>query len=49
VQRGTIQDNYLSENFGNIVEVKRYNTSDDLALDLLVGRIDVAFLDVTVG
>ena len=49
VQRGTLQDNFVSDNFGSIVEVKRYNTVDDLVLDLIGGRLDVVFIDVIVG
>lgn len=49
VQRGTLQDGYVSENFGDVVEVKRYTTADDLVLDLTGGRIDMVFLDFPVG
>ena len=39
----------MSENFGDVVEVKRYTTSDDLVLDLTGGRIDMVLLDFPVG
>ena len=49
VQRGTIQDKYVTENFGDSVNVKRYTTADDLVLDLKGGRLDLVFLDYPVG
>ncbi|MCP5207710.1 MAG: transporter substrate-binding domain-containing protein [Hahellaceae bacterium] len=49
VQRGTLQDNYVSENFGDVVDIKRYTTADDLVLDLKGGRLDLVFLDYPVG
>jgi arginine/ornithine transport system substrate-binding protein len=49
VQRGTIQDKYVTKNFGSVVDVKRYTTSDDLVLDLQGGRLDLVFLDYPVG
>ncbi len=49
VQRGTIQDTYVTENFGSVADVKRYTTADDLVLDLTGGRTDLVFLDFPVG
>src|SRR5690606_32013991 len=49
VQRGTIQDNYVTELFGDVVQVRRYATADDLVADLRGGRIDAIFLDFPVG
>lgn len=49
VQRGTIQDNYISETFGDVVDVKRYTTADDMVLDLSGGRVDLVFVDFPVG
>lgn len=49
VQRGTIQDNYASEQFGDVAEIKRYTTADDLVLDLRGGRTDIVLLDYPVG
>jgi len=49
VQRGTIQDKYVTDNFGSVADVKRYTTSDDLVLDLKGGRLDLVFLDYPVG
>lgn len=49
VQRGTLQDAYVTDNFGDVVEVKRYTTSDDMVLDLKGGRTHVVFTDFPVG
>ncbi|MFE8070790.1 ABC transporter substrate-binding protein [Marinobacteraceae bacterium S3BR75-40.1] len=49
VQRGTTQDAYVTENFGDTVEIKRYTTADDLVLDLEGERLDLVFLDYPVG
>ncbi|MFY0665728.1 MAG: transporter substrate-binding domain-containing protein [Natronospirillum sp.] len=49
VQRGTIQDNYITELFGDVVQVRRYATADDLVADLRGSRIDAIFLDFPVG
>lgn len=49
VQRGTSQDDYISEVYGDTVEVKRYNTAEDLVLDLKAQRLDLVFLDYPVG
>jgi arginine/ornithine transport system substrate-binding protein len=49
VQRGTLQDTYASEKFGDIADIKRYTTADDLVLDLKGGRLDLVFLDYPVG
>jgi arginine/ornithine transport system substrate-binding protein len=49
VQRGTVQDNYATDNFSSIAEIKRYGTADDLVLDLKGGRTDLVLLDFPVG
>ncbi|GAA3928798.1 transporter substrate-binding domain-containing protein [Litoribacillus peritrichatus] len=49
VQRGTIQDKYITKTFGSVVDVKRYTTADDLVIDLKGGRLDLVFLDYPVG
>lgn len=49
VQRGTLQDGYVTDSYGSVVDVKRYATSDELALDLTGGRIDLVFVDYPVG
>lgn len=49
VQRGTVQDNYVTDNFSSVVDIKRYATADDLVLDLKGGRTELVFLDYPVG
>lgn len=50
VQRGTIQDDYVTNEVGSdTVDIKRYTTADDLVLDLTGGRLDLVFLDFPVG
>lgn len=45
VQRATIHDRYITENFGSNVEVVRYGTADEANLDLVSGRIDLRLDD----
>ncbi len=49
VQRGTVQDTYVSDKFARTNQIKRYNTSGDLLLDLEGGRLDLVLLDFPVG
>jgi arginine/ornithine transport system substrate-binding protein len=45
VQRATIHDRYLTDNYGNDVEIKRYGTQDEAYLDLVAGRLDLLLAD----
>lgn len=45
VQRATIHDKYLTDNYGSDVNVKRYGTQDEVYLDLTAGRIDMFLSD----
>lgn len=49
VQKGTIQDNYVTDFYKNVDTVVRYDKADELAVDLMGGRIDAVFLDFPVG
>lgn len=49
VQRGTVQDNYVSAKYGDIATIKRYQNADDVAVDMSVGRLDAAFFDQITG
>ncbi len=44
VQRGTIRDRFITDTYGDIMEVRRYATAEDLALDVKTGRLDSAFM-----
>jgi arginine/ornithine transport system substrate-binding protein len=45
VQRATIHDRYLTDNYGNDVNIKRYGTQDEAYLDLVAGRVDMLLAD----
>lgn len=45
VQRATIQDNYATEKFASVAEIKRYTTADEAYLDLGNNRLDVMLVD----
>jgi arginine/ornithine transport system substrate-binding protein len=45
VQRATIHDNYITDNYGKDVEIKRYSTQDEAYLDLAAGRVDFLLAD----
>ncbi|CDG55170.1 MULTISPECIES: transporter substrate-binding domain-containing protein [Halomonadaceae] len=44
VQRGTIRDAYITDTYGDLVDVRRYATGEDLAVDIQSGRLDAAFM-----
>ncbi len=45
VQRATIHDKYLSDNYGNLVKINRYDTQDAAYQDMLSGRVDLLLAD----
>jgi arginine/ornithine transport system substrate-binding protein len=45
VQRATIHDNYITDNYGKDVKIKRYATQDEAYLDLAAGRVDFLLAD----
>ena len=45
VQRATIHDNFLTGEFGDSVNIKRYATQDEAYLDAVVGRVDLLLAD----
>ncbi|GAB4359033.1 MAG: ABC transporter substrate-binding protein [Kiloniellaceae bacterium] len=45
VQRATIHDNFVTEVYGDTVEVKRYGTQDEANLDMIAGRVDLLLAD----
>lgn len=49
VQRGTLQDNYVTDMYGDVADVNRYATADDMVLDMEAERLDILFLDYPVG
>ena len=49
IQRGTTQDNYVTERYSDSLEIRRYDTAADVALDLEAERIDLAFINYPVA
>lgn len=49
VQRGTTMDTFVTENMNSVVSIKRYNTAEDMVLDLEGQRLDAVFVDYPVG
>jgi len=45
VQRATIHDKYLTDNYGKDVNIKRYGTQDEAYLDMTAGRLDMLLAD----
>jgi arginine/ornithine transport system substrate-binding protein len=46
VQGATVMDSYLTDNYRDLVEVRRYDTQEQATLDLTAGRIDLIFGEV---
>ncbi|EWH03304.1 transporter substrate-binding domain-containing protein [Halomonas sp. BC04] len=49
VQRATLQDNYVTELYGDVVEVRRYTGGSEVVTDMRAGRLDLAFMDYPVA
>ncbi|WP_207005598.1 transporter substrate-binding domain-containing protein [Trinickia mobilis] len=47
IQSGTVYTKFITDNFKDVTTVRLYKTSAERDLDLLNGRIDMAFDDVT--
>ncbi len=45
VQRATTNDNLITEEFGDSVNIKRYATQDEAYLDAVAGRLDLLLAD----
>ena len=45
VQRATIHENFVNDNYGDIVEIKGYGTQDEAYLDFTAGRLDLLLAD----
>lgn len=49
VQRETVSDKFLTDNYGSSVTIKRYATQDEVYLDLTAGRLDAYVADIIVS
>ncbi|MCF6248494.1 MAG: transporter substrate-binding domain-containing protein [Desulfobacula sp.] len=45
VQRATIHEDFIRDNFGKDVTIKSYGTQDEVYLDMQSGRLDMLFAD----
>ncbi len=45
VQAATVSANFVSDNYGDIADIKTYDTQEAATLDLVSGRVDVVFAD----
>ena len=45
VKRDTIHDRYLSDQFASTADIRRYGYSDEIFIDLALGRLDLTFAD----
>ncbi|MFO1350292.1 MAG: ABC transporter substrate-binding protein [Gammaproteobacteria bacterium] len=45
VQKATIHEKFLNDNYGNAVTVKSYGSQDEVYLDLKAGRVDLILQD----
>ncbi|MFC1821823.1 ABC transporter substrate-binding protein [Thermodesulfobacteriota bacterium] len=48
VQRATVTENFLRDNYGDVVKVKSYATLDEAKMDLTSGRLDLVIADSVV-
>lgn len=48
VQRATIHENFLRDNFSDSMDIKSYATQDEANMDLVAGRVDLVIADATV-
>jgi arginine/ornithine transport system substrate-binding protein len=48
VQRATVSENFIRDNFGKNVNIKSYATQDEANMDLVSKRLDLVFADAVV-
>lgn len=41
IQRATIHENFLQDNYGDVIEIRSYATQDEANADLAAGRVDL--------
>ena len=48
VQRATVAENFLRDNYGDVVTIQAYGTQDEANLDFIAGRVDLVIADSVV-
>ena len=48
VQRATVSENFLRDNYGHLVTIKAYGTQDEANLDFIAGRVELLIADSVV-
>ncbi len=48
VQRATIHENFIRDNYGDVAEIKAYAKQEEANMDLVSGRVDYVFADTVV-
>ncbi|WP_136069042.1 transporter substrate-binding domain-containing protein [Modicisalibacter radicis] len=45
VQRGSIQDDYVTDHYAEVTDIKRFSSAEDIFIDLSTQRADLALVD----
>lgn len=48
VQRATVSENFIRDNFGDVLDIKSYAKQEEANMDLVSGRVDLVFADQVV-
>lgn len=48
VQRATVSENFIRDNFGDVMDIKSYAKQEEANMDLVSGRVDLVFADQVV-
>lgn len=48
VQRATVSENFIRDNFGDVMDIKSYAKQEEANMDLVAGRLDLVFADQVV-
>ncbi len=48
VQRATVSDNFLRDNFSDVLDIRPYANQEEANMDMLAGRVDLLFADQVV-
>ena len=49
VQQETVMDSFVTDNFGDVVDIRRYATQEDANNDMSTGRLDLLFSELGPG